>query len=456
MKRAAFMTALAVAFLFLDFNIADGQTLGTAFTYQGQLKDAGQPADGNYNFNFRVFSAQNGGIQIGPSLSYNNWPVTDGLFVVELDFTPAAFNANTTPGKRWLQVAVNGTVLQSRQPLTAVPYSIQTRGIDVVEDGGGMRVGVGEAGYQAFNVFTDTTGTGGMSVHTEAGGDPAYYYRSGTIEGVRTYYDSNEENWKLYNGGDRLIVSPHGFVGINRNYRIQSSETFGVYRDTDDPGDHNPNVWGGMFIDTNTDGRPYYGYAVDGDNIGYTYMDGATDKWHLVNDGIRLTVLDSGFVGIGEEQPMFTLEVNGSAGKPGGGSWANSSDRRLKKNIKDLEGSLEKLMKVRGVTFEYLDPKSINELEGERVGVIAQELEKVFPDWVDERGDGYKAVTFRGFEAIAVEAIRELRDEKNKQVELLEKANVELQDNNAELRDRLEMLESQIQQLVEAVQTQQR
>ncbi len=125
---------------------------------------------------------------------------------------------------------------------------------------------------------------------------------------------------------------------------------------------------------------------------------------------------DGGNVGIHTETPTFTLHVNGTAGKPGGGSWTNSSDRRLKKNVAGLQGSLDQLMQLRGVTYEYIDPQSINELAGQRIGVIAQEVEGVFPDWVDERSDGYKAVTFRGFEALTVEALRELRNEKDEQI----------------------------------------
>ncbi len=121
-------------------------------------------------------------------------------------------------------------------------------------------------------------------------------------------------------------------------------------------------------------------------------------------------------VGIGAGAPTFNLEVNGSAGKPGGGSWSNSSDRRLKKNIRDLDSSLDKLMKLRGVRFEYKDPDSINELHGTRIGMIAQEVEKVLPDWVETRKDGYKAVTYRGFVAFPVEALRELRNEKNVEI----------------------------------------
>ena len=73
--------------------------------------------------------------------------------------------------------------------------------------------------------------------------------------------------------------------------------------------------------------------------------------------------------------------------------------------------------------------------------MIAQEVEKVFPDWVHQRDDGYKAVTFRGFEALTVEALRELRSEKDQQIETLEA-------ENDELRERLETLEASVHSLL--------
>ena len=69
--------------------------------------------------------------------------------------------------------------------------------------------------------------------------------------------------------------------------------------------------------------------------------------------GTAFKIASDGNVGIGTATPTFLLEVDGSAGKPGGGSWSNSSDRRLKKNIRDLNSSLDQLMKLRGVRFEY-------------------------------------------------------------------------------------------------------
>jgi hypothetical protein len=86
----------------------------------------------------------------------------------------------------------------------------------------------------------------------------------------------------------------------------------------------------------------------------------------------------TGFVGVNTTTPAFTLEVNGNAAKPGGGSWINSSDRRLKQNINTYQDGLQQLLQIEPVTFNY------NSLSGfdtskEHVGVIAQELQKVVP-----------------------------------------------------------------------------
>jgi hypothetical protein len=133
-----------------------------------------------------------------------------------------------------------------------------------------------------------------------------------------------------------------------------------------------------------------------------------------------MKIAEIGCVGIGTTYPVFTLEVNGTAGKPGGGPWSLASDERLKNNIRQLTGTLDKLLELRGVTFEYKDPAKIHELSGERIGMVAQEVEKVFPDWVDSGPDGFKRLTFRGFEALTVEALRDLRAEKDARIAQLE------------------------------------
>jgi hypothetical protein len=134
------------------------------------------------------------------------------------------------------------------------------------------------------------------------------------------------------------------------------------------------------------------------------------------------------------------LAVNGSAAKPGGGMWSLFSDRRLKKNIQPMENALDHMLELKGITFEYNNPEHFSYMPGEQLGLIAQEVEYVFPDWVDESDDGFKTVTIRGFEALTVEAMRQLRQEKDAEITALKQ-------KNDELERRLETLEALIAQL---------
>ncbi|HED64706.1 MAG TPA: hypothetical protein ENJ09_04025 [Planctomycetes bacterium] len=154
----------------------------------------------------------------------------------------------------------------------------------------------------------------------------------------------------------------------------------------------------------------------------------------VILDSTVFTDASTGRVGIGTSSPSFTLHVNGSAGKPGGGSWSVASDARLKEDVAPLVGALERLMRLRGVTFRYIDPEAIGERPGTQTGMIAQEVAQVFPEWVEEGPDGYLRLSIHGFEALAVEALRELRQEKDAEVRRLEAQLAENREELLELR----------------------
>src|SRR5207247_4630344 len=59
---------------------------GTAFTYQGKLNDGGNPANGQYDFQFSLYDALTGGAQQGSTVTVTNVTVTAGSFTVQLDF----------------------------------------------------------------------------------------------------------------------------------------------------------------------------------------------------------------------------------------------------------------------------------------------------------------------------------------------------------------------------------
>ncbi len=167
--------------------------------------------------------------------------------------------------------------------------------------------------------------------------------------------------------------------------------------------------------------------------------------------GNRMVIMNNGAVGIGTTAPTDLFDVNGNAGKPGGGSWSSFSDARLKKNIHSLTNALDELLALRGVSFEYKDPEKIHERPGEQIGMIAQEVEQVFPDWVHETADGYKRLTYHGFEALTVEALRELRSERDEKIAALERANQAAQAALAEQKEENHRLEARLASLETAL-----
>jgi hypothetical protein len=102
-----------------------GQVLTPAFTYQGELRSAGTPANANYDMQFRLYDAATGGSQIGPTVERLGVPVTGGLFSVSLDFGGAQFAGD----RQWLEIAIRpaggGTyeTLTPRTEVTAAPYA---------------------------------------------------------------------------------------------------------------------------------------------------------------------------------------------------------------------------------------------------------------------------------------------------------------------------------------------
>lgn len=89
----------------------------------------------------------------------------------------------------------------------------------------------------------------------------------------------------------------------------------------------------------------------------------------------------------------------------------SSSDRRLKKNVKHIENALDKVSKIGGYTYEWNEAsEAVQDRRGKDIGVIAQEVEKVLPEVVTERENGYKAVNYEKIVALLIEANKELLD----------------------------------------------
>jgi hypothetical protein len=107
-----------------------------------------------------------------------------------------------------------------------------------------------------------------------------------------------------------------------------------------------------------------------------------------------------------------TAEGNGQANfhVPGDVIAYYSSDSRLKTNKKPLENSLCKLSNINGYAFDWL-PKATeynSYNEGSDIGVMADEIEAMYPDLVETRANGYKAVKYEKLTAVLISAVNEL------------------------------------------------
>lgn len=114
---------------------------------------------------------------------------------------------------------------------------------------------------------------------------------------------------------------------------------------------------------------------------------------------------------IGSLNVAGNLYVAGPASKVDGPSWTVLSDLALKKNVKAVDDALNTLTRLRGVTFEWKRPEHHGNQTGPVMGLIAQEVEEVLPDWVTSDPEGTKLLTMRGFEALTIEACKELKSQ---------------------------------------------
>jgi len=130
--------------------------LGTDFTYQGQLTLNGTPVTGNVDLLCSLWDSLSAGSQVAGPLEKFNVAVSNGQFSTSIDFGAMVFNGDA----RWLQIAVRSPAgvgayigLSPRQPLTAVPYALQTRGLFV---NAANNVGIGTtAPARPFHVFNN-------------------------------------------------------------------------------------------------------------------------------------------------------------------------------------------------------------------------------------------------------------------------------------------------------------
>lgn len=253
-------------------------------------------------------------------------------------------------------------------------------GVGVVGRGGTGVIGIGGSGVNGVGVEGDTTlGTvflastnGGTAFKASMGAGTIFVAETGGV-------GPSAEKFRIDNNGDTSI----GLAGAAPSAKLGVLNSSGQ-------GIHSTGSSFGVRGVTTGTAAGLYGQAT-GSGAGVQAQSAS---------GPIINGLDSGFA------TVFQVTQAGDVFATGANLIA--SDARLKTNIEQLTGVLEKLEQVRGVSYERID----REGSDRNIGVIAQELEAVFPELVSTWGDdGYKAVAYGNMTAVLIEAVKELNAE---------------------------------------------
>jgi hypothetical protein len=251
--------------------------------------------------------------------------------------------------------------------------------------------------------------------------------------------------------GERMRIDENGYVGINENsptYQfevssgtevtdeiaawIKNDNSKGVYIiPTAGSAGYNFNTISGDTVIITTQGEHLVVGAKDGAAFRFSGGSSSVNSGNTITTGNRIGIGTVFYNGV--TQPSEALDINGSARFRAVGAtafFANlnitsdgtlttaTSDIRLKENIEPLNNSLEKLLQLTGVTFNWIGQ------EGKRIGFIAQDVEKVIPELVftnENTEDKIKGIHMDNITSVLVESIKE-------QQQQIESLKTEIQD----------------------------
>jgi hypothetical protein len=158
-----------------------------------------------------------------------------------------------------------------------------------------------------------------------------------------------------------------------------------------------------------------------------------------VGSGTAFLIRGDGNVGIGTDSPDRTLTVNGTADKPGGGSWDVFSDERLKSIKGRFTPGLKAVMQLQPLRYEYKRNNALGlRSSGEHVGFGAQAVQRIIPEAVSKNDQGYLLVNNDPILWTMLNAIKE----QQQTIEQLKKQNVALEARHAKQETRLAALQT--------------
>ena len=317
--------------------------------------------------------------------------------------------------------------------------------------------------------FTDAVNDGDYSSSNELNTN---FYLSGSTLYLRDAGGTRSADLSSLGGGSGLWVAEDRYIypADDRMYvsigKPTADAKFAVAADENTP-DEMP-----IFEMTNNLGEPIFsGFnngvmfhienTLDGKGVkggfavgGYqrTKADGVQEFFRVTNDSVRVLINDKpgkgvkgGFAvggyqrGKAEQSTHFVVlpsqvTVNGNLEVTG--DIVQKSDSRLKDDVSEIDHAVEQLQQLRGVYFQWNQEAKDQFAVGDdrQIGIIAQELESIYPELVSTDDKGYRMIDYSKLTPVLLEAIKEQQE----RIEKLEQENRRLK----ELEERVSLLEN--------------
>jgi hypothetical protein len=280
----------------------------------------------------------------------------------------------------------------------------------------------GISGDTNFFLIFDEDGEEVMKgVGSAAGGNLTYQFGDNGTAANGTFFEvadgTNNGQFKLRNDGNNAkvginIISPENVPGLEVVGRIKATNITASGNITGSSISASGKIFTSGTVEGTTVQAGVVAASVSVASTGFVQSGTNTTVGSYLTVGTHITASGngtiSGCLGVGTAVPSTT---NGLIRATNDVIAFYSSDERLKNNISELSGSVDKINQIRGVEFDWIPKEGIHENEGHDIGVIAQEIEKVFPEVVQTRENGYKAVKYDKLTAVLISAIKELKAE---------------------------------------------
>ncbi len=450
-----------------------------AVTYQGELREDGVPLDGIIPMQFDLFASEIGGAPIAGN--FLPVEVKNGLFQVELDFGAGAFDGD----ERWLEISLEDSqgdvqVLEPRQPIGASPMALFS--FDTADGGSSS----------PFEVVSGNVvlSSGRLGLGTSQPGARLHVDADGNEPGLAVTYGQAAALVAHSNAGVSVGTGdtpPAGGLAVkNKTILAGELETFNdasfnapvivnssasnPFTVTADPGtsaatkiyvnNHGLTVGAGALGAPNRGLRVHSDARIGGrvgiNQIGnqtparnlHVRADSTTDIALILEAGSTSTAAQPRW-GIGTSRSSDDMRLFFNTGTGGyfargsfnssTGAYSTSSDERLKDDIKPLGAVLDRILELDASSYRF---KNAGEHGSRTIGFMAQDVQKLFPEIVEQGDEGYLAMHYARLGVIAVQAIGEQQAIIAAQKEEIDALRAELEAQRQATEQRLAQLES--------------